>query len=74
MSTGTLWEKSARGKVEIFRKSHGPSVMLKSASTLVMSTDRELLFSQEWWAPLGGSFRRNQLCWDLLHVKRDTFY
>lgn len=51
MSIGTFGETSLRGKMKIFRKNHGPSVLLKSASTLVISNDDKLLFSQDWCAP-----------------------
>lgn len=69
MSIGTFGETSLRGEMKIFRKNHGPSVLLKSASTLVISNDDKLLFSQDWWAPLGDSFGSSR-CWDLFHVRR----
>lgn len=70
MSIGTFGETSLRGEMKIFRKNHGPSVLLKTASTLVISNDDELLFSQDWLAPLGDSFGSSQWCLELLHVRK----
>lgn len=62
MSIGTF-EKSPRGKIKIFWKNHGPSIMLKSASTLVIGNKEVLLFSQERLVALGWWLGK-QLCWD----------
>lgn len=53
MNVGTLGKKSLRGKIRIFWKNHGPSIMLRSAQHPVMSNgEEELLFSQDYWAAL----------------------
>lgn len=71
MSIGTFGETSLRGEMKIFRKNHGPSVLLKSASTLVISNDDKLLFSQDGGHPwvtvleavgAGTYFTRGEVC------------
>lgn len=73
MSIGTFGETSLRGEMKIFRKNHGPSVLLKSASTLVISNDDKLLFSQDGWAPLCDRFGSSR-CWDLFHARRGVSF